>query len=76
MIGNNGSQSGGRIHASESVRLSDTRRSTTQSVSSGAALRQNRFWICVEEKGGMVACFVEWLGHGMAETGTVATTLP
>lgn len=30
MIGNNGSQSGGRIHASESVRLSDTRRSTTQ----------------------------------------------
>lgn len=30
MIGNNGSQSGGRIHAGESVRLSDTRRSTTQ----------------------------------------------
>lgn len=30
MIGNNGSQSGGRIHVSESVRLSGTRRSTTQ----------------------------------------------
>lgn len=53
-----------------------------RNVSSRAALRQNRFWICdeveeeEEEGGGMVACFVEWLGHGMAETGTVATTLP
>lgn len=51
-----------------------------RNVSSRAALRQNRFWICDEvedeEGGGMVACFVEWLGHGMAETGTVATTLP
>lgn len=48
MIGNNGSQSGGRIHASESVRLSDTRRSTTQRF--GAERRQNRFWICDEEE--------------------------
>lgn len=30
----------------------------------------------MRRKGAVVACFVEWLGHGRAETGTVATTLP
>lgn len=48
---------------------------------SGAALRQNRFWIWDEEEEGEEGG--RWsrvsssgLGHGLAETGTVATTLP
>lgn len=38
----------------------------------GFATRKSR----MRRKGAVVACFVEWLGHGRAETGTVATTLP
>lgn len=73
MIGNNGSQSGGRIHVSESVRLSGARRSTAQPCDdAGGWTVASKPLLDLHGRG--PACFAEWLGCAAAAMAAVAAT--